>query len=190
MTLTEEKILNGIKYFVIKTHNVGRTKLFKLLYFWDFMHFKKYGMNATGYEYYKYPFGPVTKQLYIYIINEKLPEFLHGKIAIIEDDLFDEDDGYKKFKVVLERRSIDYSCFSPNELSVLQDVACIFKEATAKEMTEITHLPNSPWYKTVKEGMDIPINYFLALDDETTLDRDEVEELFILQKEMLADGRH
>ncbi len=190
MTLTEEKILNGIKYFVIHTQNVGRTKLFKLLYFWDFIHFKRFGMSITGYEYYTFPFGPVPRKLYDEIIENELPDFLLGNLSIIEDITEDEDDSFKRFKVVLKNRKMNKDCFSPNELKILEEVAYIYKEATAKQMTEITHLHNSPWDRTVKEGMNILIDYFLALDDETTLDRDEVEELFMLQKEMLADGRH
>ena len=190
MTLTEEKILNGIKYFVIKTHNVGRTKLFKLLYFWDFMHFKKYGMNVTGYEYYTYPFGPVPKELYDYINKNELPEFLSGKLSIIEDDEEDEEDSFKRFKVVLEKRKVESDCFSPNEYAILEEVAYIFKEATAKQMTDITHLKNTPFDKTQKQGMFIPIDYFLAIDEETELDIEEIKERFTLQKEMFADGRH
>jgi len=190
MTLTEEKILNGIKYFVLHTKNVGRTKLFKLLYFWDFMHFKRYGMSITGYDYYTYPFGPVPKEIYDDIIKDELPEFLRGNLSIIEDDKEDEEDGYKRFKIVLKKRKVESDCFSPNEYAILKEVAYIYKEATAKQMTEITHLSNSPWDKTVKNGMLIKIDYFLAIDNETELDREEIEERFNLQKEMFADGRH
>ncbi len=62
--ITTYKTLVGIKYFVEKTQHVGRTKLFKLLYFWDFIHFKKYGFSVTGFTYYTFPFGPVPKKLY------------------------------------------------------------------------------------------------------------------------------
>jgi uncharacterized phage-associated protein len=191
MSITEEKILNGIKYFVKHTKNVGRTKLFKLLYFWDFIYFKNYGMSVTGYDYYTYPFGPVPKELYDDIINNELPDFLRGNLSIIEDvQKEDDNDEFKRFKVVLKSKKIDYDCFSPNELKVLEDVANIFKETTAREMTEITHLHNTPWYKTFKHGKIIPIDYFLAIDEETKLDREEIEERFTLQKELLADGRH
>jgi uncharacterized phage-associated protein len=189
MTLTESKILNGIKYFVTHTRHVGRTKLFKLLYFWDFIHFKRYGMSITGYDYYTYPFGPVPKDLYDVINRNELPGFLQSNIAVMEDEE-EETDGFKKFKLILRNRKIDYSCFSPNELRVLEEVAFEYKEATAKIMTEITHLHNSPWDKTRQEGMFIPIDYFLAIDEETPLDRDEIEERFLLQRELLADGRH
>ncbi len=189
MRLTEEKILNGIKYFVTHTKHVGRTKLFKLLYFWDFIHFKRYGMSVTGYDYFTYPFGPVPKVLFETIVRNELPDFLRGKIAIVEDESEDTD-GFKRFKVLLKSKKAEYDCLSPNELRVMEEVALIFRDATAKEMTEITHLHNSPWDQTRRKGMFIPIDYFLAIDDDTELDRDEIEERFQLQKELLADGRH
>ncbi len=189
MTFTEEKILNGIKYFVTRTKHVGRTKLFKLLYFWDFFHFKRFGMSITGYDYYAYPFGPVPKELYEEINQNNLPDFLGRNIVIIEDDSEDSDE-FKRFKILLKNKKIDFDCLSPHERRVLEEVALIFRDATAKDMTEITHLRNSPWDQTRQKGMFSLIDYFLAIDEETTLDRDEIEERFLLQKELLADGRH
>jgi uncharacterized phage-associated protein len=189
MTLTEEKILNGIKYFVSHTKHVGRTKLFKLLYFWDFIHFKRYGMSVTGYEYYTYPFGPVPEPLYDEIRKDNLPVFLRGNISIIEDETEDNDE-FKKFKILTKNKKVDFDCLSPNERRVLEEVALVFKDATAKDMTEITHLHNSPWDITRQKGMFIPIDYFLAIDEETKFDREEIEERFLIQKELLADGRH
>jgi uncharacterized phage-associated protein len=193
MNINEHKIINGIKYFIKHTNNVGRTKLFKLLYFWDFRFFKKYGMSVTCYDYYTYPFGPVPKDLYEQIINDDLPDFIKNEISIIRVDT-DEDynDEYKKFKVCINpgKQKIDTSWFAPIELKMLKEVAEIFKYATAKQMTEITHLHNTPWNKTLKEyGYNHQIDYHLAIDDETTLDLDEIEEYHRLQKEMCLNGR-
>ena len=193
MTITEHKIVNGIKYFVKHTKNVGRTKLFKLLYFWDFCFFKKYGMSITCYDYYTYPFGPVPKKIYNQILSDDLPDFLKNEISIIQvanDE--DYDDQYKKFKVYIlpGKNKIDENWFTPIEFKMLEEVAFIFKETTARDMTEITHLFNSPWNKTVKQfGYDHLIDIYLALDDETTLDLDEVEEYYNLQKELCLNGR-
>jgi uncharacterized phage-associated protein len=193
MTANEHKIVNGIKYLVKHNSNVGRTKLFKLLYFWDFMFFKKYGMSVTCYEYFTYPFGPVPKVLYDQIINDDLPDFLKNDISIIqvanEDDF---DDSYKKFKVCIKqgKQKIDKEWFAPIELEMLELVSYVFRNVTAKKMTEMTHLHNSPWHKTMKEsGLIKPIDYRLAIDDETTLNVDEIEEYFTLQKELCLNGR-
>lgn len=188
MNITEQKVINGIKYFIKNTKNVRRTKLFKLLYFWDFMHFKKHGVSVTGYDYYTYPFGPVPKKLYEQIDNNDLPESFKENFIIVEDEYEDEDDNYKKFRILLKNRKIDLDWLSPNELNTLKDVSLIFKNATAKDMTEITHLPRTPWSKTIKKGMDKKIDYFLAIDENTTLDLETIKERFNLQKELLSDG--
>lgn len=188
---TLNKILIGIKYFVKNTKNVGRTKLFKLLYFWDFLHFKKYGFSVTGYKYYTFPFGPVPLELYNQIIEDSLPDELKTELKIIEDDSNEDDfNDYKKFKVLLKNKKIDFDWLSPIEKETLELVADIFKYATAKEMTEITHLHNSPWDKTVKEmGMGKSIDYRLAVDDESSFDKDTIEEYLTLQKEVFHNGR-
>jgi uncharacterized phage-associated protein len=41
---------------------LGKTKLFKLLYFTDATHLEKAGQSITGAEYLKYPYGPVPIQ--------------------------------------------------------------------------------------------------------------------------------
>jgi len=78
---------------------------------------------------------------------------------------------------------------SPNELKVLEEVAFTYKYSTAQEMSEITHLKNTPWDKTKEKGMFLEIDYFLALDEDTILDIDTIKERFQLQKELLTDGR-
>jgi len=189
MNLTEQKILNGIKYFITKTKNAGRTKLFKLLYFWDFIHFKRFGMSITGYDYYTFPFGPVPKKLFNQIINDNLPQSFKDNLIILEEKSEDENDNYKQFKFLLKNKKIDLDWLTPNELDVLKEVAFIFKDSSAKEMTEITHLPNTPWSKTAKNGMGKVIDYMLAIDHKNTLDLETIKERFDLQKELLSDGR-
>ena len=187
MKTTELKFLNGIKYFIKNTKNVGMTKLFKLLYFWDFLHFKRFGTSVTGQDYYAYPFGPVPKRFYNEISTGDLPKFFSDHIKI--NEVKEEDDDYKQFKFLLKNRSIDLECMSPNEIEVLKEVAFIYKNSPAIEMSEITHLKNTPWDKTKDKGLFKVIDYFLAIDEDTDLDKDTIRERFQLQKELLADGR-
>ena len=116
MTEIEQKILNGIKYFVKTTKNVGRTKLFKLLYFWDFLNFKRYGKSVTGYDYYTFPFGPVPKVLYDEIAEDDLPNYLDENIVILEKEEDDKFIEYKTFVVTLKNDNIDLESLSKNEI--------------------------------------------------------------------------
>ena len=42
-----EKLLNAIVYFANHTKSCGKTKLYKLLYYLDFTHFKETGIEGT-----------------------------------------------------------------------------------------------------------------------------------------------
>ena len=152
MTVIDSKKLSAIEYFVKHTHNCRKTKLFKLLYFLDFVHFKKHGISVTGYDYIAMPLGPVPVELYNQITAEELPEDFKGALSITEEK---DDDGVSRgFKIQLKKSAqIDLDWFSPNERNILEQVADIFKYATAKEMSEITHLKNSPWDTTKKLPM-------------------------------------
>jgi len=192
MNISELKLINGIKYFITHTKNVGRTKLFKLLYFWDFVHFKRFGKSVTGLDYFTYPFGPVPEKLYEEMSSNKLSQLFqkHLRVVEIKDDEDEENGKYKQFTFLLKDKNIDLEWLSPNEKNVLEEISFIFKNSTAKEMTEITHLKNTPWDKTkTQNGMFREIDYFLALDEDTTLDRELIKERFQLQKELLSDGR-
>ena len=190
MTEIEQKILNGIKYFIKNTNNVGRTKLFKLLFFWDFLNFKRYGKSVTSYDYYTFPFGPVPKYLYDEIVEDNLPDYLENNIVIIEKEREDEFNDYKAFDVKLKNTEINLDSLSKNELETLKEIAFIYKEATASEMTEITHLPNTPWEKTKREkGYNQIIDYLLAIDDSSPFTLEEAQERLELQKELMANGR-
>ncbi|EQD73859.1 hypothetical protein B1A_04740, partial [mine drainage metagenome] len=54
-----EKLINAIIFFAIHTRFLGKTKLFKLLYFLDFEHHKETGRSVTGMDYFAWKMGPV-----------------------------------------------------------------------------------------------------------------------------------
>ncbi|HEV7681080.1 MAG TPA: Panacea domain-containing protein [Pyrinomonadaceae bacterium] len=58
------------------------TKLFKLLYFLDFEHYKKTGRSVTGLKYFAWPMGPVPVSLKDEISHPE--EYLKEKVFILE----------------------------------------------------------------------------------------------------------
>lgn len=188
MNLKDQKILNAIKYFVKHTKNVGRTKLFKLLFFWDFYYFEKHGKSITGLIYYTYPFGPVPKNIYDGIKNENLPEYYYKHLLFEEDDTFDELDEFKRFKVLLRDKKVDMEVFTPYEKEELEKVTDIFKYATATDMTEASHFHNKPWRTTIdSKGKFQSIDYLLAKSEDTPFDDQEIKERMELRKQRLQD---
>lgn len=57
ITHDREKLINTIIYFAIHVKKCGKIKLFKLLYFLDFEHYKQTGRSVTGLDYYAWKMG-------------------------------------------------------------------------------------------------------------------------------------
>jgi uncharacterized phage-associated protein len=185
MNIAEQKIINAVIYFVKNTKNCKKTKLFKLIYFLDFIHFKKYGLSVTGLDYIALERGPVPRALLNIFEENKLPPE-YSKNFNIEKQISEEDDQYS-FNIILKNKQPNLDWFTPNEQKILEEVAFFGQEATANQLIEATHLHNSPWYKVFhdkEKGKGAYIDYFLAIDDETTFDIEEIKERFGIQKEM------
>jgi uncharacterized phage-associated protein len=64
ITHEREKLIQAINFFARNTRKCGKTKLFKLLYFLDFEHFKLTGRSVTGLSYNAWKMGPVPVALF------------------------------------------------------------------------------------------------------------------------------
>ena len=64
MRVNLRKLMQLIVFFAYEDtiKPLGKTKLFKLLYFTDITHIRTVGEPITGAEYLKYPYGPVPMQ--------------------------------------------------------------------------------------------------------------------------------
>ena len=69
ITHSREKLINAVLYFSQNTKFCGKTKLMKLLYFLDFMHFKQTGKSVTDLDYFAWEQGPVPKEFFEEINN-------------------------------------------------------------------------------------------------------------------------
>ena len=164
---SREKLINMMIFFLKNTKHCGKTKLFKLLSFSDFLHFKKAGRSISGLEYYAWDKGPVPKQL--------VEEFKNPPKDLSDCFYIPRQWGDQNIKS--KKRFYD-GCFSPREVSVLELIADIHKEANSKNMVEMSHLKNQPWYTTYNNvGKNAKIDYFSALDDtEESLPKHIVQE--------------
>lgn len=173
-SIYRKKLLNAVLFFAKNNKRLNLTKLAKLLYFFDFDHFKKTGYPSIGLQYYTFEHGPVPKDFWVEIKDCEVPEDFKGKLAItlIEDE-------YSNRKEILIRAITDpdLSVFSPRELKILENLAFIYKDATASQMSEISHLKKQPWDTTKrKKGMNELIDYLLCLDEKADISYEEAEE--------------
>ncbi|MEJ5329017.1 MAG: Panacea domain-containing protein [Desulfobaccales bacterium] len=155
---SREKLIHAIIFFLRNTRYCGKLKLFKLLYFLDFLHFKQTAKSVTGLKYYAWEMGPVPKDLFFELNNPG--EDLTKCIYIPKKTL-----NFEFFKMV-PRCNFDKRYFSKREIRLMEQLAEIFRDAQADDMTDISHLPNMPWDKTINtKGENAEIDYLLAIDD-------------------------
>jgi len=175
MNIYRRKLLNAVLFFASNTKRVNLGKLSKLLYFLDFMHFNQTGYPSIGLKYYTFEKGPVPKDFWLEIRDANVPEDFKGKIGLIRrtDDFAPS---YKEVEVhALEKP--DLSVFTPREMKILEDLAFVYKEARASDMSEVTHLPKQPWDVTKKQkGKNKPIDYLVSISKESAVSLEDAED--------------
>ncbi len=130
LRLNIEKIDNSI-LFLCSGSGELKTKLNKLLFYADFLHYKEYGASITGARYIHLPYGPVLDNYEFYFAS-----LIHedGSIQVIE----------KKFRdyigeVLTSNNQPDIGVFSPSELRILAKVKEHFQEYSATSISEKAH---------------------------------------------------
>lgn len=176
MNIYRKKLLNAVLFFASNTKRVNLGKLSKLLYFLDFIHFNQAGYPSIGLKYYTFEKGPVPKDFWLEIRDADVPEDFKGKIGLIRrtDDFAPN---YKEVEIrALEKP--DLSVFTQREIKILDDLAFVYKEATASDMSEVTHLPKQPWDITKREkGNNKPIDYLLSIGEESAVSMDDAADI-------------
>lgn len=166
------KLLNAVLYFAKNTKRVNLSKLSKLLYFLDFVHFKQTGYPSVGLRYYAFERGPVPRDFWAEIKDGNVPKDFKGKLALIP-----KLDALPPYDKEIEVRAIekpDLSVFTPREIKIIEDLGFTYKEASARDMSEVTHLTNQPWDVTIKKsGRNKPIDYLLSIDKQSAVSLDD-----------------
>ncbi|HEV2508602.1 Panacea domain-containing protein [Bosea sp. (in: a-proteobacteria)] len=140
ITHEREKLIQAINFFVRNTKKCGKVKLFKLLYFLDFEHFKQTGRSVTGQNYFAWPKGPVPVDLNNEIENpmpDMAEAFQFQKKPIKDSWALD----------ITPNVEFSERNFTKREMMILKNLAEEYKNADANSMIEATHLENLPWDK-------------------------------------------
>lgn len=177
----EIKMVNAIMYFANKVKYPYKLKIYKLLYFIDFLHFAQVGRPITNQEYIAMEMGPVPGKLHTAIEENKLSDYFKKNIKVISESL-PTGIGYKFMPLTKPHMKV----FSPRELEILNNVIIIFRDAKAEEMTESSHLKNHPWERTKRDkGLFNTIDYLLAIDENALISREIATERLESHKEMI-----
>jgi len=181
--LPRQKLLNAILFFTKNIKHPYKLKIFKLLFLLDFKHIKEKGYPVTNLNYYSWKMGPVPRDLFNEIksgISDDFKQYIKFETITLSND----NDAFK----FIPLKNPDMSIFTKREKRILDDLVFMYKDATAEEMTEITHLKNQPWDKTIKsKGENELIDYLLAIDDESNLSPEDAAFEIKQIKEMYAN---
>lgn len=126
----------------------GATKLNKILYFADFLHYGNYGAPITGMEYQKLPYGPAPRRL------------LPVREAMVQRrDLGIQPVQLRAGKTQLRPvnlREADLALFSGSEIAQVDTIIGAFASSDSDTVSELSH--KMVGWQVVDEGETIPYN--------------------------------
>ncbi len=151
-----EKFTEMVVFFSEKMEPF-KTKMNKLLFYSDFLMFKKSCFSISGMRYKAIDMGPVPNNFQS--IFEYLTNINEINIATTEFS-----NGYTGEKFTArENRHFKADLFSANELETLERVANVFKSTSTHDIIELSHLEEA-WKKNEKGKSEISYEYAFELN--------------------------
>lgn len=151
----QERVNQMILFFAEKMHP-WKTKLNKLLFYSDFLHFKKYGYSISGLKYVAIDYGPVP--------NEYEILFTIGRINNIFKKVYQEINNDATGEKVLPMTNAKFNSrlFKDHELEILYTVFDKFKDVTSSEIVKMSH-DEIAWKENYKKHGFIDYKYSFDL---------------------------
>lgn len=134
MSINHDKIKELILYVAEKCQfreNFGATMLNKILFFSDFLAFARFGESITGEEYAKREFGPAPRHLLV--ARDQLAA--ENAIAIQKRMTWKGE----QVRIVPLSREANLSLFTPQQISLVDDVIDRLKDENAESVSDLSH---------------------------------------------------
>jgi len=125
-----EKFANIVLFYLEANENIFKVKMNKLLFYSDFLHFKRFGQSISGYMYQAIQMGPVPFRydaIYDLLTYE---DFIAFVFTEVNSSQVDKPVPLKKF---------DEELFKPSELEVLDEIFKRFNKMNTAELIELSH---------------------------------------------------
>ncbi len=175
--IQREKMYEALAYFAASVRNPGQLKLFKLLYYLDLMHFRRTGRKVTDLTYQAWPMGPVPPEL-----NSEFMQDSSELKRRFNVERFRQESGTPVVPTIdsdadqLERAATSSGSkgFLPGSLKPKtpykqqylskreQDIATllaeVFRDATAEQMSDVSHNKFGPWKKALHKAKQTGIS--------------------------------
>jgi len=150
-----EKTKQVILFYAERQHPY-KTKMNKLLFYSDFVHFRNTAQGITGLKYVAISHGPVPNN-YEYLFE-----------ALVEEGLIAKEYTMTNFGEVEQiipagKFKFDSSLFSTSEIEALEYIANIFKDTSAYDIVDRSHREPA-WIENIKDKKIIPFTYAFGLE--------------------------
>ncbi len=145
------KIATAVKYFIKEMEGVFVTKMNKLLFYADFLCYRRKGYGITGLKYSALPYGPVPENwgsVYDSIPDIRMDEYVFP----------DMTSGIE----LNSNAEPDMNVFDEIEISALEDIAKRFKNTKAGEISQISHKEKA-WLDNHESKKAIDYSYSFEL---------------------------
>ena len=146
ITRNRDKLINAMIYFAQNVEYCGKVKLFKLLYFLDFEHYKITGRSVTDMDYYAWKMGPVPVEL-----DEEIEEPEPDMAEAVNFKLIPVRRKPHNMLNIEPKLEFDAKHFTRRELNIMEQLCAEFGDTRAGDMVEATHLENLPWDKVYNQ---------------------------------------
>ncbi|OLS39194.1 type II TA system antitoxin MqsA family protein [Bacillus sp. MRMR6] len=122
------KLINMILYFT--QNGVPKTKLMKLLFYTDFLNYKRNLLSMSGTPYVRLPYGPVPKDH-----DLLLSSIAKNDLIEIEYDFYNE----YTFINIKSKQDFDDTLFERDEIKIMQSVKEHFKNYGSGAISDFSH---------------------------------------------------
>ncbi|MEO8233003.1 MAG: type II TA system antitoxin MqsA family protein [Ignavibacteriota bacterium] len=139
-----EKFANIVLFYLEANENIFKVKMNKLLYYTDFLHFKRFGHSISGYMYQAIQMGPVPFRydaIYDLLTYENFIDFVFAEV--------------KSSQVVkpVALKKFDKTLFKPSELEVMDEIFKRFNKINTGELIELSHNEKGWIEENKKKGL-------------------------------------
>ena len=135
-----EKILNALLFFAKELKEPYKTSLFKMLWHFDYEHFKQTARDVTNESYLAMDNGPVPKGLYSEMTGNSLPEDFARH--------FDVERPKPDQMILRAKTDADLNVFTPRQIEILKSIVSKYRSYSARRLCESTHAEGDPWKRT------------------------------------------
>lgn len=145
------KVADIVRFIIAKTGATFVTKMNKLLFYADFIHYKNHGYGITGITYKALPFGPVPEHW----------GSLYSSLPGIDMEEYVYPSGQSGIRLNTTENADTH--LNEPELQTIENVCSLFSEMSAGEISRTSHLEKG-WIKNIDNRSAISYQDAFALN--------------------------